>query len=157
MKRFLNIRTMVLTSILLLTAISVSAVERPFACNGNGVANFILNDSGVPIGASITASGNATHLGLWSFAGTLYITPDASNPAIGHVTGDGAFTAANGDKLYTVLEDGVTDFSTGLGHGKLRIVGGSGRFASASGITELVVAQTPSGAFEFTTVGSIDY
>ena len=157
MKRFLNVRTMVITSILLLTAISVSAVERPFACSGNGIANFVLNDAGIPTGATITASGNGTHLGIWSFAGTLQFTIDASDPRIGHVTGDGGFTAANGDKLYTVLEDAVMDFTTGLGHGKLRFVGGSGRFAGASGITELVVVQSPTGAFEFTTVGTIDY
>jgi hypothetical protein len=107
--------------------------------------------------ATLTGSGNATHLGLVSLAGTLQLTPDASNPTISHVTGAGVFTAADGDKINILLEDGVMDLTTGLGHGKVRFIGGSGRFAAASGVTEFVVLQSPTGAFEVTIVGTIDY
>jgi len=157
MKNLLNIRAMVITSVLLLTAISVSAVERPFAMDGNGLASFILNDAGEPTGATITASGNATHLGLASYAGTLKFTRNDSDPTVSQVTGDGVFTASNGDQLSGVLEDATVSFSTGLGQGKLRIISGTGRFANASGLINLVVVQSPTGAFTFTMVGSIDY
>lgn len=56
MKNLLNIRAIVIASLVLLTAISVSAVEKPFAMNGNGLATFIVNDAGQPVGATVNAS-----------------------------------------------------------------------------------------------------
>jgi hypothetical protein len=46
-----EIRTLMLIPFLLLKTISASAVERPFALHGSGVATLITNGSGNPIGA----------------------------------------------------------------------------------------------------------
>ena len=76
MKRFTTIRTLMLIPFLLLGTISVSAVERPFALNGTGVATLIVSESGIPVGAVPTGSGTATHLGQWTVAGNVKYTPD---------------------------------------------------------------------------------
>ena len=44
MKRFTTIRTLMLIPFLLLGTIPVSAVERPFALNGTGVATLIVSE-----------------------------------------------------------------------------------------------------------------
>ena len=71
MKRFTKIRTMMVAPVLLLGMIPASAVERPFALKGTGVATLILDESGRPIGANPTASGTATHLGQWTVSGNV--------------------------------------------------------------------------------------
>lgn len=68
------------TIVLLLGALPAAAVERAFALNANGVADFITDGAGNIVGANVTASGNATHLGLVSGVGTLHFAPDPDNP-----------------------------------------------------------------------------
>src|SRR5687768_18293492 len=65
MKRFVTIRSLILIFALLLGIIPVSATERPFASNGNGIASFITDGSGNVVGATVTLSGHGTHLGLF--------------------------------------------------------------------------------------------
>jgi sugar (pentulose or hexulose) kinase len=129
MKRLLNRRSIMLTIVLLLGAIPVAAVERPFALNGRGVAAFITDSAGNIIGANVTASGTATHLGLWTTVGTVTFTPD-NGVLRSHA--EVTLTAANGDKLESVV-DGALNPATGTDHGNLRFVGGTGRFQGASG------------------------
>ena len=158
MKRFLSTKLLIATLALLAGSIAVTATERPFAANGKGVVTFILEGSGNPIGAEIIGSGNATDLGLFTNTGRVLFTPDPNNPIIVRPSGDGTFTAANGDKLYFTVQDGELNVSTGIGTGHFNISGGTGRFANASGILAFVIEQNLlSGGYEVTIVGSIDY
>jgi hypothetical protein len=85
----------------------------------------------------------------------LSFTP-TSDPTLIQADGSGAFTAANGDKLFYEIH-GVLDTTTGIATGVFLFVGGTGRFEGASGSADLVVQQDPSGSFEVTAVGTIDF
>lgn len=155
MKRFTKIRTLMLTLFLLLGTIPVSAVERPFALSGTGVATLIVDESGIPIGAIPTGSGTATHLGQWTVAGNVKYTPD--NDGVLHSSGQATLTAANGDKLHFEI-DGILDPIAGVDQGVFYFVGGTGRFEAASGSANFVVTINPiTGGFNLTVVGRIDY
>jgi hypothetical protein len=155
MKHFTKIRTMMLTLLLLLGMIPASAVERPFAINGSGVATLITNESGMPIGAIPTGSGTATHLGQWTVTGNVTYTPDSNG--VLHSSGLATLTAANGDKLLFQI-DGVLDPIAGTDQGIFYFVGGTGRFEGATGSVNFVVTLNPlTGGFELTAVGKIDY
>ena len=140
---------------MLLGTIPVSAVERPFAINGAGVATLITDPSGNPIGAIATGSGTATHLGQWTVAGNVKYTPD--NNGVLHSSGEATLTAANGDKLQFQI-DGILDPVAGVDQGVFYLVGGTGRFEGASGSANFVVTLNPlTGGFELTAVGRINY
>ena len=158
MKRSLTVKFLVLTLTLLVGSFAVAAVERPFSANGKGIAIPILDGNGNLIGVNPTGSGNATHLGLFTNTGRVIFTPDASNPNIVHPSGEGVFTAANGDKLNFIVTGGALDVTTGIGTGDFEFTGGTGRFANATGHTSAVVEQNfVTGAYEITLVGNIDY
>ncbi|HYV04868.1 MAG TPA: hypothetical protein VFB82_09790 [Blastocatellia bacterium] len=154
MKRLLSTRNIMLTVVLLMGAIPVAAVERPIALNGNGVAAFITDQAGNIIGANVTGSGTASHLGTWTLVGNVTFTPEngvlRSHPVA-------TLTAANGDKL-EIVGDGALDLATGTDHGIFHFVGGTGRFEGASGSAPFVVTVNPiTGGFELTLVGSINF
>ena len=156
MKRFLSIKLFVLTLAILFGTLPVSATERPFSLNGKGVAS-IAGSGQIPVG-SIVGSGNATHLGLFTNSATIYFNPDPNDPTLVHPTGEGVFTAADGDNLYIVVEDASMSVVTGVGGGTFRNTGGTGRFANATGSMLAVVEQNfITGAYEVTAVGKIDY
>ena len=155
MKRITQIRTLILTLFVLLATIPASAVERPFALSGSGVATLIVNDSGVPIGAVATGSGTATHLGQWTVTGNPQYTPD--DQGVLHSSGEATLTSANGDKLFIQI-DGILDPVAGVDQGVFRFLGGTGRFQAASGTAQFVVNINPvTGGFDLTVVGKIDY
>src|SRR5215216_373640 len=155
MKRFINIRSIMLTIVALLGAIPVTATERPFALNGRGIAAFLTDEAGIIIGANVTASGTATHLGSWTTAGTVTYAPDQHD--VIRSSGAATITAADGDKLRVVVE-GALDPVTFIDHGVFRFVGGTGKFEGASGSADFVVAGNPlTGGFELTLVGNIDF
>ena len=155
MKRFTKIRTLILTLFVLLGTIPASAVERPFALNGTGVATLITDGSGHLIGANPTGSGTATHLGQWTVSGTVHYTPD--NDGVLHSSGDATLTAANGDKLQCQV-DGILDPVAAVDQGVFRFVGGTGRFEGATGTINFVVTINPlTGGYQLTAVGSINY
>ena len=154
MKRFTKIRTLMPILFLLLGTIPVSAVERPFALKGAGVATPITDESGNLIGAIPTGSGTATHLGQWTVTGKVNYTPDNG---VLRSSGEGTLTAANGDKLQFQI-DGILDPVASVDQGVFRFVGGTGRFEGASGTANFVVHINPlNGGFELTAVGKIDY
>ena len=158
MKRFISIKILAVTLALLVGTVAVTATERPFSATGSGVAAFILDSAGNPIGAHVTGSGNATHLGLFTSDGNVFFTPDPNNPIIVHPSGQATFTAANGDKLNVVIVEGSQDITTGIGTGKFQFTGGTGRFANATGFTSAVIEQNfLTGGYQLTVVGSIDY
>jgi hypothetical protein len=157
MTHFLKSRILVLTATLLVAAIAVGATERPFAGSGSGIAVMSVDADGIP-SAVVTGSGNATHLGMFTNAGKVVFHPDASNPNLAHPSGAVTFVAANGDKLEAVIEGGTVDLTTGFGDGDFRFIGGTGRFANATGIIHGVVEQNfVTGAYQITIVGNINY
>ena len=155
MKRITKTRALMITLFLLLGTIPASAVERPFALNGAGVATLITDESGHLIGAIPTGSGTATHLGQWTVSGTVHYTPD--NNGVLHSSGDATITAANGDKL-NIQIDGILDPVTATDQGLFHFVGGTGRFEGASGDANFLVSINPlTGGFQLTVVGKINY
>jgi hypothetical protein len=158
MKRFLTFKTLILVFALILGTIPVSATERPFASNGNGVATFITDSAGNVVGASLTLSGHGTHLGLFSGSGLIQFLPDANDPNISHPAGEVTYVAANGDRLPTVIENGRMDLRTGIATGDMVFQSGTGCFEGASGRAAIVVEQNfITGAYTFTMVGNVNY
>ena len=164
MKRILNLTALTLTAFLLLGSLTAMANERPFALNGNGVATFITDGSGIPIGADVTSTSNATHLGLCTTVGRVNYTPanDPEHPGRLLSTGSGTITAANGDTLLIefsgVLDPPPPGSATAIDKPVFRFIGGTGRFAHASGQANAVVlVNLLTGAFELTMVGDINY
>lgn len=156
MKRSLNVRTVALVICLLLGTFPAIAAERPFALNGTGVATFITDGAGNVIGANVTASGTATHLGIWTTTGTVQFTPDPNHPGRFLSSGSANVVASNGDQLQITL-NGSLDPAAGLDGEPIHFVGGTGRFAGVSGAGEFVVELTPTRAFKLTMVGRINF
>ena len=155
MKRFTKIRTLMPILFLLLGTIPASAVERPFALNGAGVATLITDGSGNPVGAIATGSGTATHMGRWTVNGNVTYTPDSNG--VLHSGGEATLNASDGDKLRIQI-DGILDPVAGVDQGIFHIVGGTGRFEGATGDANFVVTLNPlTGGFELTVVGKINY
>lgn len=155
MKLFTKTRTLMLVLSLLLATIPATAVERPMALKGAGVATLITDDAGNPIGAIPTGSGTATHLGQWTVGGKVNYTPDADG--VIHSSGEGTLTAANGDKLNFKI-DGILNPAAGVDQGVFYFVGGTGRFEGATGSVNFVVTVNfLTGGFDLTAVGKIDY
>ena len=158
MKRFVTVRSLILVFALLLGIIPVSATERPYASNGNGLATFITDGAGNVVGATVMVSGNGTHLGLFTGTGTIQFLPDANDPNISHPAGEVTYIASNGDRLPTVIENGRMDLRTGIATGDMVFQSGTGRFEGASGRAAIVVEQNfITGAYTFTMVGNINY
>ena len=158
MKLFVTVRSLILVFALLLGIIPVSATERPFASNGNGVATFITDGAGNVVGATLTLSGNGTQLGLFTGTGMLQFLPDANDPNISHPAGGVTYIAANGDRLPTVIENGRMDLRTGIATGDMVFQSGTGRFAGVTGKAAIVVEQNfITGAYTFTMVGNVNY
>jgi len=105
MKRILNSTALTITAFVLLTTVSVMAIERPFALNAKGVATFNIDGSGNPISADVSSSGTATHLGSTTTVGTINFTPDPANPGRLLTHGTGTMTAANGDTVQLELTE----------------------------------------------------
>jgi hypothetical protein len=158
MKNFLGIKILVLTLTLLAGSVAATAIERPFSFNGGGLAVPILNESGQPIGIDVTGSGNGTHIGLFTTVGKVFFSPDPNDPTQIIPFGQAILTASNGDKLTFVVADGSQSLITGVGTGHFNFIGGTGRFANATGAISYVVEQNfLTGAYTVTAVGTIDY
>jgi hypothetical protein len=158
MKRSLSIKILVLTMTMVFGSLAVSATERAFSATGRGIGIFVTDAAGNVIAADAIGTGTGTHLGLFSSAGRVFFTPDPNDPTRLITSGQATFTAANGDKLNIVIENGEQDIVSGIGTGNFRFTGGTGAFANASGLTQYVVEQNLlTGAYEITLVGRIDY
>ena len=164
MKRILNSTVIALIAFLLLGTLPVSAVERPFALSGKGFATLIIDEAGNLTGGDVTSTSNATHLGLCTTVGRVNYTPanDPEHPGRLLSSGSGKITAANGDTIQIefsgVLDPPSPGSTTAIDKPLFRFVGGTGRFAAASGSADaVVVVNLLTGAFEITMVGNIDY
>ena len=156
MKRILNVTVLTLTAFVLLGAVSVMAIERPFALNGSGVASFIVDGAGNVTGANVTGSGTATHLGSWTTSGVVHYAPPDENGKIPS-SGEATIIAANGDQLKIALQ-GLFDPVSNSDQGTFTFVGGTGRFAAATGNANFVVTvNSLTGGFDLTMVGKIDF
>ena len=160
MKRILNLTALTLTAVLLLGSLPVMAIERPFALSGTGVATFILDGAGNIVGADVSSTSTATHLGLCTTVGRVNFSPDPDNPGRLLSSGAGIITAANGDTIQIEFNGSLDppQGTTAIDKPVFRFVGGTGRFASVSGKADaVVVLNLGTGAFEITMVGNIDY
>src|SRR5262249_9704276 len=122
-----------------------SVAAPPFTGHGTGSftsANF-----------DFLASGIASRLGLFTHYGALVLTP-TSDPLVFIVSGTTTYEAANGDKLYAVL-DGPLNVATGVATGTDTWIGGTGRFEGASGGAEVTAVLAPDGSFTFDWTGNL--
>ena len=141
------------------SAVALSAVggtDRPFTGSTVGLASF-LPDRSCPLGfRSVTeTSGTASHLGLVSFSSDHCFAP----PNL-ITEGQGTFVAANGDELYLTYTGACNppDFATCITDNA--IVGGTGRFANATGefqITAVVTNTAPPRPVDMTWAGTVSY
>ena len=154
MKRSHNTLILLLALALLWGSLPAVAVERPFGLSGAG--NLTFTGGNPPTGATLTASGVATHLGQWTSDGVLSFTP-GSAPNLILASGIQTFTAANGDELHATFTNAELNTTTGIATGVFIFIGGTGRFEEASGSADFVVMQDPSGPFEVTATGTIDF
>jgi len=141
MKYFLSVM------LVLLLAMSTQARERYHAARGSGQFTSAEGDF---VGAGI-----ATHLGPFSEVGVVQLTPTA-DPAVFQVSGSATHTAANGDQLVETIA-GTLNLVTGAGSATMTYIGGTGRFADASGSAFFELQLFSNGTFVYSGVGTIDY
>ena len=106
----------------------------------------------------ISGTGNSSHLGKSSFVATSTINFTTPPPFI--LGGTAVFTAANGDQIYTSFTGTATPTGTGANEVEIHhtIVGGTGRFNSASGnFTGYTIAVPGHSNGFITQEGSISY
>ena len=123
------------------------AVERPHI--SQGTAQFI------DANGNFIGTGTATHLGAYTEAGTIQLTP-TGDATVFHVDARSTYTAANGDKLCAVFS-GQLNAVTGVITATVTYVGGTGRFADASGTGVASGQLLPGGTIAAAVKGTIDY
>jgi hypothetical protein len=123
-----------------------SAQSRPYF--SRGVAQFTTANDFVGLG-------RATHLGDYTEVGNVSFTPSAT-PGVLDVAGWTHYTAANGDQLYAWVV-GTLDATTGQVQATVTYAGGTGRFANASGSSNLAGQMLGGGAISVELRGTIDY
>jgi hypothetical protein len=134
-------------SVLLVTAPPAVAGERPHKWSGTG--QFIS-------ATDFVATGHATHLGNYDEVGSVTAMTPTETTGVFKIEGWAIHTAANGDQLFENFT-GYLDFNTGSVTATITFVGGSGRFADATGTGTLSGQILGDGAIEFAGEGTIDY
>jgi len=130
-------------------------VKRPFNAAGIFTMATDLND---PSSGTFEVVGNATHLGKFVFPGDWQIVGATDTGLVTfHIWG--TYTAANGDTIKVDCPDWVTQYDANgnavTSTGVVNIIGGTGRFANASGS---YVGNIFSGdPMPFTAQGTISY
>jgi hypothetical protein len=122
------------------------AAVRPYSASGTAQFTSPTDFIGV---------GYATHLGRYVEAGSVAFSP-TSNPAVLHVDGAIIYTAANGEELHAVVT-GELNGVTGAITATVSYVGGTGRFAAASGSATLAGQLGAGGTISVTVSGTIDF
>jgi hypothetical protein len=123
-----------------------SAEERPHKLAGS--AQFVSP-------TDFVGSGEATHLGKYTEAGSAQFSPTA-DPSVLRVDAWTVLTAADGDRLYETIT-GRLDLLTGKITATVTYVGGTGRFADASGSATLAGQMLPDGTITVAVEGTIDF
>jgi len=124
-------------------SIPSSALAGQRAYHSRGTAHFVSAEG------DFVGSGNATHLGKYTEIGNAEISPT------GGVSAWSIYTAANGDQLYATFA-GQIDLAGAI-TATVTYVGGTGRFANASGSATLSGQIQQDGSLVVTVDGSIDY
>jgi hypothetical protein len=138
---------------LVLAAVSVFALAATAQAEqrqhvSRGTAQFVnAND--------FVGAGTATHLGHYNEVGRAQFTPTA-DPTVLQVDARSVYTAANGDELRAVFT-GHLNGLTGAITATVTYVGGTGRFADATGTATLSGQLLPGGSIEVSVKGAIDY
>jgi hypothetical protein len=148
MNRFHSFRLASLTVVALCFAsvTTARAESRPYS----------YQETGQFVSASdFVAEGQATHLGHFLATGTVLFVP-TDDPAVLQFLAFDFYTAADGDELHAVTS-GLLNLQTGAGAATVIFVGGTGRFADATGTVTAVAQLLPDGAFEVAGEGTIDY
>ena len=127
------------------SAAAVSAADHGGGARFRVTATFTATVGGFEAcGIRVTVAGTATgtHVGVGTWTHSECIDPFSQAPKA-HVVGEGVLVASNGDRLvvdFDALAD-LPDAATGEIHprGTYTIVGGTGRFAGATGSGSLAV------------------
>jgi hypothetical protein len=127
------------------------AGERPFKARANG--EFVIEDGGLTV--NFEETGLASHLGRYYAAGVFTFAGFNGDGTL-HFTASAVYTAANGDKLYTVGTADV-DLTTGITIGEDTFVGGTGRFAEATGMNMFVSVTTGPTTYRSVINGTLSY
>jgi hypothetical protein len=154
MNRFFARRRVALALVALGTlglGLPVSADDNlPFQARGDETVTSV-----TPLGRTlrqitVTATGEATHLG--QFSGTETIVLDLTD---GTFAGSRVFIAANGDKLFADVEGAFTSPTTA--EGTFTFTGGTGRFRNASGEADFEVVRPDGVHIALTCDGTIEF
>jgi hypothetical protein len=136
----------------LISSMSVAAVQTlaagvPFKGTGNAQITSVQPG---PAGVSMTAAatGHSTQLGDYNRVESILVGPDGS------FTGDVTFTAANGDQLNGKIAGAFTSAATAAG--SYSFIGGTGRFANATGTAYFVVSLMDPVHFSVAFNGSLE-
>ena len=122
-----------------------AAADRPYKARGLTTIT----------GLSVSGEGQATHLGHYLEAGSITdVVP--IGPGLLAVTAEVTYTTDEGYTLHASAA-GTLDLNTGTLAGVLTYDGGTGRFANASGASNLVGLLQPRGAFAVTVLGQINF
>jgi hypothetical protein len=149
MKRFYSQRLFasLLSAIGVLTlAAPAQAVQRAYV--SRGTAQFTGPNTFV-------GAGTATHLARYAEAGSVQFSATA-DPTVLHLEASATYTADNGDELYATFT-GQLNGVTGTITATVTYVGGTGRFANASGTAALSAQIVGGGSLEVSVKGTIDY
>lgn len=143
-----------------LTPSVATAEQRPFKATVSGNAHLSPTDDPFVLRNDETGQGEATHLGHFTWADVEY-ADFGEVPGGVAVVGSFTMTAANGDKLYGELATTGSFDTNGnlLIHGSYEFIGGTGRFADASGSGDIdaIAYLSPGLPFEGNLRGAIDY
>jgi hypothetical protein len=143
-----------------LTPSRVAAEELPFKASLTGNAHLSPTDDPSVLRNDETGVGNATHLGLFTWADTEFADFDEVPGGVA-VVASFTMTAANGDQLFgTFTSTGYfADAETLVIHGSYEFTGGTGRFSDATGSGDIDASAflSPGLPFEGTLTGTIDY
>jgi hypothetical protein len=148
MNRFSQLRSVVVLLVvvgILIPPAGASAGERPHF--SGGTAQF------TPTG--FEGTGHATHLGEYTEVGAVEFL-EATDPTAIPLEGQSIYTAANGDELWAVFSGHLNGLTLEI-DATLTYVGGTGRFADASGSAALVGQIQPDGTIAASVEGTIDY
>jgi len=103
----------------------------------------------------LVSTGEATHVGHFHGMGSVQFEA-TDDPAVLRFKGGSILTAANGDELHEAIS-GWLNLQTGEGTATVIFIGGTGRFAHASGMATALAQLSPGGTFEVAGEGTIDY
>jgi hypothetical protein len=124
-----------------------TAGERPHKWRGTG--QFVS-------ATDFVAKGRATHLGKFDEVGRVTAMTPTDEPGVFAIEGWAIHTSANGDQLHEVFS-GQLNFLTGSVTASIQFVGGTGRFADATGSATLSAQILAGGSIEFAGEGTIEH